>query len=79
LSHKDQWLHYSLLGLLQSGKPERRASPPPEGTRAVDRYLDVIVGPVLEPLEHGSAGLAGIEAFFEGLGVNALLLYPYWL
>jgi TetR/AcrR family transcriptional regulator, transcriptional repressor for nem operon len=34
---------------------------------ALDRYLDVTIGRVLEPLEHGSKGLADVEAFFEGL------------
>jgi TetR/AcrR family transcriptional regulator, transcriptional repressor for nem operon len=34
---------------------------------ALDRYLDVIIGQVLEPLKYGSAGLADIDAFFERL------------
>jgi AcrR family transcriptional regulator len=34
---------------------------------ALDRYLDVVIGQVLEPLEHGSAGLADVDAFFERL------------
>jgi AcrR family transcriptional regulator len=37
---------------------------------ALDRYLDAIIGQVLEPLEHGSAGLADIDAFFEQLAAG---------
>jgi AcrR family transcriptional regulator len=35
--------------------------------RALDRYLDVVIMQALEPLEHGSAGLADVDAFFAGL------------
>jgi AcrR family transcriptional regulator len=34
---------------------------------ALDRYLDVTIGPVLEPLERGSAGGADVETFFRRL------------
>jgi AcrR family transcriptional regulator len=37
---------------------------------ALDRYLDAIIGQVLEPLEHGSAGLADTDAFFEQLAAR---------
>jgi AcrR family transcriptional regulator len=37
---------------------------------ALDRYLDVVILQVLGPLEHGSAGLADIEAFFRGLAAR---------
>jgi AcrR family transcriptional regulator len=37
---------------------------------ALDRYLDVVIGQVLEPLEHGSAGLADVDAFLERLGTG---------
>jgi AcrR family transcriptional regulator len=37
---------------------------------ALDRYLDAIIGQVLEPLEHGSAGLADVDAFFEQLAAR---------
>jgi AcrR family transcriptional regulator len=37
---------------------------------ALDRYLDAIIGQVLEPLEHGSAGRADVDAFFEQLAAR---------
>jgi AcrR family transcriptional regulator len=37
---------------------------------ALDRYLDALIGQVLEPLEHGSAGLADVDAFFDGLAAR---------
>jgi TetR/AcrR family transcriptional regulator, transcriptional repressor for nem operon len=37
---------------------------------ALDRYLDAIIANVLEPLEHGSAGLADVDAFFERLAAQ---------
>ena len=37
---------------------------------ALDRYLDAIIGQVLQPLEHGSAGLADVDAFFEQLAAT---------
>lgn len=37
---------------------------------ALDRYLDVTIGQVLDPLEHGSAGLADIDAFFQRLAAS---------
>jgi AcrR family transcriptional regulator len=38
---------------------------------ALDRYLDVTIRQVLEPLEHGSAGLADVDAFFNRLGARS--------
>jgi AcrR family transcriptional regulator len=43
---------------------------------ALDRYLDVTIGQVLEPLEHGSAGLADVDAFFEGLAARTGPSHP---
>jgi len=37
---------------------------------ALDRYLDVVILQVLGPLEHGSAGLADVDAFFRGLATR---------
>jgi AcrR family transcriptional regulator len=37
---------------------------------ALDRYLDATIGQVLEPLEHGSAGLADVDSFFERLAAR---------
>lgn len=37
---------------------------------ALDRYLDVIIRQVLDPLEHGSAGLADVDTFFERLATG---------
>jgi TetR/AcrR family transcriptional regulator, transcriptional repressor for nem operon len=37
---------------------------------ALDRYLDVIIGQVLDPLEHGSAGLADVDTFFQRLATS---------
>jgi AcrR family transcriptional regulator len=37
---------------------------------ALDRYLDVTIGRVLDPLEHGFAGMADIDAFFQRLAVS---------
>jgi AcrR family transcriptional regulator len=37
---------------------------------ALDRYLDAIIGQVLDPLEHGSAGLADVDVFFEQLAAR---------
>jgi AcrR family transcriptional regulator len=37
---------------------------------ALDRYLDVTIGQVLDPLEHGFAGLADVDAFFERLAAS---------
>jgi AcrR family transcriptional regulator len=37
---------------------------------ALDRYIDGNIGQVLEPLEHGSAGLADVDAFFEQLAAR---------
>jgi AcrR family transcriptional regulator len=39
--------------------------------RALDRYLDVTIGQALDPLEHGSAGLADVDAFFERLAAGS--------
>jgi TetR/AcrR family transcriptional repressor of nem operon len=38
--------------------------------RALDRYLDVIIGQVLDPLENGSAGLADVDTFFQRLATS---------
>jgi TetR/AcrR family transcriptional regulator, transcriptional repressor for nem operon len=38
--------------------------------RALDRYLDVIIGQVLDPLENGSAGLADVDTFFRRLATS---------
>jgi TetR/AcrR family transcriptional repressor of nem operon len=38
--------------------------------RALDRYLDVIIGQLLDPLENGSAGLADVDAFFQRLATS---------
>jgi AcrR family transcriptional regulator len=37
---------------------------------ALDRYLDVTIGQVLEPLEHGSAGVADVHTFFRRLAAR---------
>jgi TetR/AcrR family transcriptional regulator, transcriptional repressor for nem operon len=37
---------------------------------ALDRYLDVTIRQVLDPLENGSAGLADVDTFFERLGAS---------
>jgi TetR/AcrR family transcriptional regulator, transcriptional repressor for nem operon len=37
---------------------------------ALDRYLDVIIGQVLDPLENGSAGLADVDTFFQRLATS---------
>jgi AcrR family transcriptional regulator len=37
---------------------------------ALDRYLDAVIGQVLDPLEHGSAGLADVERFFKRLAAS---------
>jgi AcrR family transcriptional regulator len=38
--------------------------------RALDRYLDLIIGQVLDPLENGSAGVADVDAFFQRLATS---------
>jgi AcrR family transcriptional regulator len=43
---------------------------------ALDRYLDAIIGQVLEPLEHGSAGLADVDTFFERLAARIGRSHP---
>jgi AcrR family transcriptional regulator len=43
---------------------------------ALDRYLDAIIGQVLDPLQYGSAGLADIDAFFEGLAARTGQSHP---
>jgi AcrR family transcriptional regulator len=43
---------------------------------ALDRYLDAIIGQVLEPLEHGSAGLADVDTFFERLAARIGQSHP---
>jgi TetR/AcrR family transcriptional regulator, transcriptional repressor for nem operon len=37
---------------------------------ALDRYLDVIIRQVLDPLENGSAGLADVDTFFQRLATS---------
>jgi TetR/AcrR family transcriptional regulator, transcriptional repressor for nem operon len=37
---------------------------------ALDRYLDLIIRQVLDPLEHGSAGLADVDTFFQRLATS---------
>jgi AcrR family transcriptional regulator len=37
---------------------------------ALDRYIDGTIGQVLDPLEHGFAGLADVDAFFQRLGAS---------
>jgi AcrR family transcriptional regulator len=37
---------------------------------ALDRYLDVIIRQVLDPLENGSAGHADVDNFFQRLATN---------
>jgi AcrR family transcriptional regulator len=37
---------------------------------ALDRYLDVTIGQVLDPLEHGSPGLADVDVFFQRLAAS---------
>jgi AcrR family transcriptional regulator len=43
---------------------------------ALDRYLDAIIGQVLEPLEHGPAGLADVDTFFERLAARVGQSHP---
>jgi AcrR family transcriptional regulator len=43
---------------------------------ALDRYLDAIIGQVLEPLEHGSAGVADVDTFFERLAARIGQSHP---
>jgi AcrR family transcriptional regulator len=38
--------------------------------RALDRYLDLIIGQVLDPLENGTAGLADVDTFFQRLATS---------
>jgi TetR/AcrR family transcriptional regulator, transcriptional repressor for nem operon len=37
---------------------------------ALDRYLDVIIRQVLDPLENGSAGLADVDTYFQRLATS---------
>jgi AcrR family transcriptional regulator len=37
---------------------------------ALDRYLDAVIGQVLDPLEHGSAGLADVDSFFRRIAAS---------
>jgi AcrR family transcriptional regulator len=43
---------------------------------ALDRYLDAIMGQVLEPLEHGSAGVTDVDTFFERLAARIGRSHP---
>jgi AcrR family transcriptional regulator len=38
--------------------------------RALDRYLDLIIGQVLDPLENGTAGLPDVDTFFQRLATS---------
>jgi TetR/AcrR family transcriptional regulator, transcriptional repressor for nem operon len=43
---------------------------------ALDRYLDVVMGGMLGPLEHGTQGLADVDAFLERLASTTELTPP---